>query len=78
MELDLDKQLFSHIIIWRVKLPLEYEGRDTLHCFRCGKYWFKHDQCRELLEDYEPHKIHGDAKESEKSTRGMTTSQTQG
>lgn len=38
MELDLDKQLFSHIIIWRVKLPLEYEGRDTLHCFRCGKY----------------------------------------
>lgn len=49
VELDLDKQLESHIVIRGAKLYLEYEGLHSI-CFQCGKYGHKKDHCRELLE----------------------------
>lgn len=52
VELDLDKQLSSHIVIRGVKIPLEYEGLHSI-CFRCGRYDHKKDQCSELLEQPE-------------------------
>jgi hypothetical protein len=49
VELDLDKPLFSHILIRGHKLFLEYEGLHQI-CFKCGCYGHKSEHCQDKLE----------------------------
>jgi hypothetical protein len=53
VELDLDKPLFSHILIRGHKLFIEYEGLHQI-CFSCGCYGHKAEQCKEITEQKAP------------------------
>lgn len=48
VEINLDNQLPSHIIISGEELVLEYEGLHAI-CIICEKYGHKKDQCSEFM-----------------------------
>jgi hypothetical protein len=49
VELDLEKQLASHIMLRGTRVNLEYEGLHAI-CFSCGRYDHKIDNCCERME----------------------------